>query len=114
MPLIDGRAWVLQLLEMDNHLVERNTPTVRHGSAPGSCCRGSHSREGTQEPHRAQALQPTRITYKCALALGSIVSPGPGSCSQIPGTPDEPLDFAIVPASSSSLDTVGVTVTIEA
>jgi hypothetical protein len=36
MSLIKGRAWILQFLEVDDDLVERDTLKVGHDSPPGA------------------------------------------------------------------------------
>ena len=67
---IDGRARILQFLEVDDDLVQRDTSKVRHGSPPRAPLSWKpHRGRYTQKPAGAQALQLTRITYKCALAL---------------------------------------------
>src|SRR4051812_47761107 len=72
MALIDGRARILQFLKVDDDLVERDALKVRHGSPPPAPVSWKpHRGRYTQRLTRAQALHFTKLTYKCALALGS-------------------------------------------
>jgi predicted transposase YbfD/YdcC len=67
---IDGRARVFQFLKMDDDLIQRDTLRIRHdSSSPAPLSWSPHRERYTRNPPRAQTLQITRLTYKCALAL---------------------------------------------
>jgi hypothetical protein len=70
-PLIDVRTRVLQLLEVDDDLVQRDTSKVSH-IPPRAALSWKHTGGGyTRRPPKAQASQLARTTYKCALALSA-------------------------------------------
>src|SRR5208337_3582955 len=72
-PEVDLGARVLQFLEMPNDLIQPDPLSVCHGSPLGALLlKKSHRGRYTRKQPRAQALQITKITYICALALGVV------------------------------------------
>src|SRR5208283_4786364 len=69
-PEVDLGARVLQFLEMSNDFIQPDLSSVCHGSPPVALLFWKpHRGRYTRKQPRAQALQITKITYKCALAL---------------------------------------------